>query len=209
PAGRLRPVLAARARRLLRRGRGHDHQRPPGVDGPRARPVGGGQGDRRPRLLQGRPVDGALRPDLQPQGLPDAHAGGGVVSDADRPRVFGIGLNKTGTSSLHAALELLGYNALHFGGIETMNAVQRAIVGGESMLSHLDPAVDAFTDVFGITYCFYLADVQYPGSKFILTVRDLDAWLDSRRRHVERNQELTAAGRYEDGFVRVDLEGWA
>ena len=131
------------------------------------------------------------------------------MSDADRPRVFGIGLNKTGTSSLHAALELLGYNALHFGGIETMNAVQRAIVGGESMLSHLDPAVDAFTDVFGITYCFYLADVQYPGSKFILTVRDLDAWLDSRRRHVERNQELTAAGRYEDGFVRVDLEGWA
>ena len=34
----------------------------------------------------------------------------------DRPRVFGIGLNKTGTTSLHKALTILGYESLHWGG---------------------------------------------------------------------------------------------
>jgi Sulfotransferase domain len=34
-----------------------------------------------------------------------------------RPKVFGIGLNKSGTSSLHEALTLLGYNSLHHGGL--------------------------------------------------------------------------------------------
>ena len=38
-----------------------------------------------------------------------------------------------------------------------------------------------------------MLDRQYPGSKFILTVRDLDDWLDSRRRHVETNIERHAA----------------
>ena len=32
-----------------------------------------------------------------------------------RAKVFGIGLNKTGTISLHHALEQLGYRSLHWG----------------------------------------------------------------------------------------------
>jgi hypothetical protein len=125
-----------------------------------------------------------------------------------RPRVFGIGLIKTGTSSLREALELLGYNAVHGGPLETMKLVQEAIDAGEPMLSRLDPSYNAFADVFGITYYFYLADVQYPGSRFILTVRDLDEWLDSRRRHTERNRKLRAAGRYRGDLLEVDLEAW-
>ena len=36
--------------------------------------------------------------------------------DPLRPRIFGLGLNKTATTSLHRALELLGFRSLHWGG---------------------------------------------------------------------------------------------
>ncbi|HZO58130.1 MAG TPA: sulfotransferase [Solirubrobacterales bacterium] len=124
-------------------------------------------------------------------------------------KIFGIGLNKTGTSSLHAALELLGYRSLHFGGLEAHERVQQAIDEGVPLLRHLDPEPDAVTDVYMVNAYFFLADLQYPGSKFILTLRDMDDWLDSRRRHVERNQEMKKAGRYDGPFLTVDLESWA
>jgi hypothetical protein len=126
-----------------------------------------------------------------------------------RPRVFGLGLIKTGTSSLRRALEIIGYNSLHGGPLETMTLVQQAIDAGEPMLSRLDDDYDAFADVFGVTHYFYLADVEYPGSRFILTVRDLDEWLESRRRHVVKNQQMKTAGKYRGDLLEVDLESWA
>jgi hypothetical protein len=123
-------------------------------------------------------------------------------------KVFGIGLNKTGTSSLHAALELLGFRSLHFGGLDTYEHTLRAIDERKPMLSYLDPEPDAISDVVTVTYYFYVADAQYPGSKFILTLRDIDEWLDSRRRHVERNQRMKEAGEYDGPFLTVDLDTW-
>jgi hypothetical protein len=134
------------------------------------------------------------------------------MSSEARAKVFGIGMMKTGTWSLHEALGTLGYKSLHNGGLETMKLVQQAIGEGKPMLTYLDPSINAFSDVFGITYCFYLADVEYPGSRFILTVRDRDDWLDSRRRHIEKDQRTRAAGQHPDGHegvMEVDLEGWA
>ena len=128
--------------------------------------------------------------------------------DPGRPRVFGVGLIKTGTSSLRTALETLGFTALHGGPLEVMATVQRAIDEGEPMLKYLDPEYDAFADVFGVTHYFYLADAQYPGSKFILTVRNLEDWLDSRRRHVLKNQEMKEAGTYRGDLLDVDVDGW-
>jgi hypothetical protein len=124
-----------------------------------------------------------------------------------RPRIFGIGLNKTGTSSLHEALEILGYEALHFAGPERAALIRRAIEERKPLLHYLDPNYDAFSDT-PVTAWFWLADAQYPGSKFILTVRDLDEWLDSRRRHVEKNRERAADGAYAGKFLKVNLEAW-
>jgi hypothetical protein len=128
------------------------------------------------------------------------------VGSQARAKVFGIGLMKTGTLSLHEALERLGYNGLHNGGLETMNLVQQAIDEGKPMLTYLDPSFEAFTDIFGVTYFYFLADAQYPGSRFILTVRDLEDWLDSRRRHVEKDQQVKGADH--EGVMNVDLDGW-
>jgi hypothetical protein len=125
------------------------------------------------------------------------------------PKVFGIGLNKTGTSSLHRALELLGYDSLHWGGTEAHERILRAIDDRKPMLAYLDPEPDAITDVIAVTYYFYLADLAYPGARFILTQRDMDEWLDSRRRHVERNQRAKESGDYDGAFLTVDLDTWA
>jgi hypothetical protein len=77
------------------------------------------------------------------------------------------------------------------------------------LLSNLDPSYDAFSDIGLLSRRFRLLDSQYPGSRFVLTVRPVEAWIDSRRRHVERNVALKQAGRYDGTFVVVDEEKWA
>jgi hypothetical protein len=126
----------------------------------------------------------------------------------DRPRIFGIGLNKTATSSLHDALTILGFNSLHDGGPTVHDAVLAAIDAEQPLLSNLDPRVDAFSDIGLLSRRFGILDRQYPGSRFILTVRPLDAWIDSRRRHVARNVADKAIGEYDGTFLVVDEPKW-
>ena len=127
----------------------------------------------------------------------------------DRPRIFGIGLNKTGTMSFDKALTILGFNSLHDGGPEVHNAVRRAIDDGEPLLSYLDSSYDAFSDIGLLSRRFKMLDRQYRGSKFVLTVRPVDVWIDSRRRHVERNLALKEAGEYHGSFLVIDEEKWS
>jgi hypothetical protein len=39
-------------------------------------------------------------------------------------------------------------------------------------------------------------------------VRELDEWVDSRRRHVERNRRAKADGRYHGPFLEIDVDAW-
>ncbi|HYI07974.1 MAG TPA: sulfotransferase [Thermoanaerobaculia bacterium] len=80
-------------------------------------------------------------------------------------KVFGLGLSKTGTSSLTDALILLGFRAVHY---------------------PLDLAmakdVDALTDIPVAPYYAEL-DRLWPGSRFILTIREKTSWLRSIEMH--------------------------
>jgi Sulfotransferase domain len=125
-----------------------------------------------------------------------------------RPRVFCIGLNKTGTSSFHEAMEILGLRSLHWGGPPVRRAVELSLAEGRALLSRLDPAFDAFCDVEPLTKNFDVVDRQYPASRFVLTVRPVDEWIDSRRRHVDRNIVRRQAGEYHGNFLVVDEDGW-
>lgn len=127
---------------------------------------------------------------------------------SDRPRIFGIGLNKTGTMSFDEALTVLGFQSLHDGGREIHDAVRRAIDDGTPLLSNIDPRFDAFSDIGLLSRRFRMLDEQYPGSSFVMTTRPLDKWIDSRRRHVERNIALKEAGEYEGAFLEIDEEKW-
>lgn len=78
-------------------------------------------------------------------------------------KVFGIGLSRTGTTSLTRALEVLGLSAVHW----------------PRDLSVID-TVDAATDQT-VAVAFRELDEKYPGSAFILTTRETESWLASMK----------------------------
>jgi len=81
--------------------------------------------------------------------------------------IFGIGLSRTGTTSLHHAFEILGI---------------RSAPTSVALLFDPDDEVlglyEAFTDN-PIPFLYQRLAARFPGSKFILTTRDLDDWLRS------------------------------
>jgi glycosyltransferase involved in cell wall biosynthesis len=126
----------------------------------------------------------------------------------DRPRVFGIGLNKTGTSSLHAAVSHLGFSSVHHGPPELRATIEENRDAGRPMLHQVDPTLDAFCDIEAISSGYHELDRDYPGSKFVLTVREPEPWIASRVRHVQRNRVLRERGGYRGDFLQIDVDGW-
>jgi hypothetical protein len=122
------------------------------------------------------------------------------------PRVFGIGLNKTGTTSLTQALGALGYSALHHDS-STEEAIRRAHREGVPLLTYA-PNADAYLDIRAVEEWFDLLDQEYPESRFILTTRNIERWLRSRERHVLRNRARAGAGDYDDRWLSLDRDGW-
>jgi len=121
-------------------------------------------------------------------------------------KIFNIGLNRAGTTSLTAALTALGFLAVHHEhrGIRLYDIMVRNIRARRPLLFGLDDEYDVFSDFAGHNF-FTELDHQYPGSKFILTTRELTAWLDSRARTVNRNLKQSD---YRYSFRTVDREQW-
>ncbi len=93
-------------------------------------------------------------------------------------KVFGIGLSRTGTQSLSAALNELGLTSVHF---PNDDATFRQLRSGDFDLEVLERAT-ALCDTPVVPYYPQL-DEAFPGSKFILTLRDdREAWLASVER---------------------------
>jgi SAM-dependent methyltransferase len=124
------------------------------------------------------------------------------------PAVFCLGLTKTATSTLAEALGMLGIRCYHWGGPPAWKAVVDALRAGELLTARLPDGWGAYADIGSLLSRYRLLDLQYPGSRFILTMRDEDAWINSRRRHVERNQQAHAAGRYHGTKLELDEDGW-
>ena len=95
-------------------------------------------------------------------------------------KIFGIGLSKTGTTSLARALEMLGYRTIDNPGVVHYTPADLSSIDPELM-----EANEAFTDT-PIPSFYRELDVKYPDSKFILTVRDTDGWLKSCKKQFTR-----------------------
>jgi hypothetical protein len=95
-----------------------------------------------------------------------------------RGKIFCLGLSKTGTSSLTEALNLLGLRAIHYPQDERTFRELRA---GRYRLPLLEE-YDAVSDI-PVAPFYAQFDAEYPGSKFILTVREREAWLRSCEQH--------------------------
>ena len=96
----------------------------------------------------------------------------------NRPRVFCVGWHKTGTSTLGLALIELGYSVLGCR-LDMVHPLRR---GDMSEIIDLAGQFDALQDVPWAALYREL-DERYPGSRFILTERDEESWLNSARRH--------------------------
>ena len=102
-------------------------------------------------------------------------------------RVFGIGMHKTATTSLHHAFEILGFDSAHWLSAHWAKAIweQMTEFGRSVTLERHYALCD-----LPITILYEQLDRAYPGSKFILTCRNEDNWIASVRDHwnPERNK---------------------
>lgn len=103
------------------------------------------------------------------------------TASAERPILFGIGMQRTGTSSLAAAARILGWSACHGDYTRFPGA-----------LNLHDPIYKRFnmfcdTPFYAI---FEKLDNRFPSAKFILTTRDENSWLKSVRRLFEVNGQF-------------------
>jgi len=104
-----------------------------------------------------------------------------------RPKIFCIGRNKTGTTSLEKALKDLGY--------EVGNQAKAELLIHEYDKRNFRAIVEycytaeAFQDIpFSLPYTYLVLDYAFPGSKFILSIRnDEEEWYQSLIRfHAKR-----------------------
>lgn len=95
-------------------------------------------------------------------------------------KIFGIGLEKTGTKSLSEAIRLLGFN-VHHGSISHGKSIWSSFGSGDyrGPFNGLDGWVDVSVAVF-----FAQLDEAFPGSRFILTTRARGSHIDSLKRHM-------------------------
>lgn len=97
-------------------------------------------------------------------------------------KVFGVGLGKTGTTTLGVALMRLGYRHCGF----DKQLVADYADGRSDRLMAVADRFDSFED-FPWPLMYRDLDQRYPGSRFVLTVRRSSrVWYDSLCRHAVR-----------------------
>ena len=88
--------------------------------------------------------------------------------------IFGIGLSRTGTTSLAHALRILGYKIVHHPRPPLIPSVI-------NIIKRFDGATDS-----PIAYQYKKLDELFPNSKFILTTRPLNDWLRSCEKFIRK-----------------------
>jgi hypothetical protein len=114
--------------------------------------------------------------------------------DRSAEKIFVIGLSRTGTSSVHDALGVLGYRSLHW---------TNQLTG--TFPDELDfDLFDAFGDI-NISADFESLHARYPAARFIWTQRPVDSWIRSVSAHYENFVGISdlkelASSAYAQGF---------
>lgn len=113
-------------------------------------------------------------------------------------RIFGIGMPKTATTSLHHALGVLGFDSWHWSSAHAAKAIWQEMntTGRSSTLERWYALSDT-----PIPLLYPRLDQAYPGSKFIFTWRDEESWLASIERHFDPAYNKWAAGWDQDPWT--------
>ncbi|HGG61197.1 MAG TPA: hypothetical protein ENK26_14995 [Gammaproteobacteria bacterium] len=106
-----------------------------------------------------------------------------MKSDSNHPKIFGIGLNKTGTTTLGDCGRILGYRATGCHRSLLVDVVRHNDFSG---VEKVIASYDLFED-WPWPVIYRELDKRYPGSKFILTTRSSpEVWLRSLKKHALR-----------------------
>src|SRR5690349_17851478 len=101
-------------------------------------------------------------------------------------RVIGAGFGRTGTESLKAALEQLGFGPCDhmFELIKTTWRVEHLERLERGEPTDFEALFDGFQSAVDFPYALYYRQLMeaYPNAKVILTVRDPEAWYESARK---------------------------
>lgn len=91
-------------------------------------------------------------------------------------KIFGVGLNKTGTTSITKAFDVLGFKTLH-----NDKKISNAYKTGE--LKELIDKYDFLCDGFWFTHTLQFLSENYPNAIFLWTKRPMEDWIISRTIH--------------------------
>lgn len=99
-----------------------------------------------------------------------------------KTKIFCVGQNKTGTTTLEAVLKLLGYKM--GSQVKGEMLIKEWAIRDFRNIIKLSKSADAFQDIpFSSDFTYEALDFAFPKSKFILTVRnDKDEWFKSMTR---------------------------
>lgn len=92
-------------------------------------------------------------------------------------KIFGIGVARTGTTTLSKALEILGYKSVHV----ECNVMEVSNDGGHETFSINNDVIEKNEAIIGtpLSPCYEILAEKYPDSLFILTLRESEGWLKS------------------------------
>lgn len=95
-------------------------------------------------------------------------------------KIFGIGLIRTGTTTLGQVLQHLGFNHCE-GWYQLVNQLSSSYISGNlEPIFELIEKHDSFDDFpFCATDMFKILDSKYSDSKFVLTIREETSWFNS------------------------------
>lgn len=105
-------------------------------------------------------------------------------------KILGVGLSRTGTLSLHAALQILGLSSLHYDTVRLNDVLDGSNIRPDfRRYDDIDAVVDLPAAYF---YDEFL--IAYPDCKCVLTVRSVDDWWRSVSRHFNEHYPPQSPG---------------
>lgn len=113
-------------------------------------------------------------------------------------KIFQIGFNRCGTTSLHKFFKKNGLVCVHWADRWLARWLHQNYLEGRPLLQNCDQ-FDFYSDMedapqlYAHILYYKVLDEQYPGSRFILNVRDKNRWLLSRLRFGRYCEEFAAA----------------
>jgi hypothetical protein len=114
-------------------------------------------------------------------------------------KIFGIGLSKTGTTTLEKCFNILGYKTKGYP-YWMIEEKQGKITLNMDEIAKYEVLIE--NPIFGF---YQELDKTFPDSKFILTTRDLDSWLKSTQKHFSQTRALargTIKGKSQKKFIQ-------